>query len=201
MAIPEACGLWIEQRVQQELEAKGDTGTSLREIGRVVAAEVEKYFETKINPDAIRMKASRMQSGTNVPPQKPPEISTPSDNLKNLNLGKTETANLASFETGTVLSDGQSCGTETKQPKEPPKPPKKHASHGGPRPGAGRKPVKPMLPPVQNKVDEVMSDEYRKAHDFFFQSICEEKRKRFNETTKETILEHLRIIYNIVTIK
>ena len=75
MAIPEACGLWIEQRVQEELENRGETGTSLRAIGRQVAAEVEKYFETKVSPDAIRMKASRVKGGTNVPPKsKPPEI-------------------------------------------------------------------------------------------------------------------------------
>lgn len=60
MAIPEACGLWIEQRVQEELENKGETGASLREIGRTVAAEVEKYFETKVNPGTILTKAARM---------------------------------------------------------------------------------------------------------------------------------------------
>jgi hypothetical protein len=60
MAIPEACELWIEQRVQEELEQKKDTGASLREIGRVVAAEVEKYFETKVNPGTILTKAARM---------------------------------------------------------------------------------------------------------------------------------------------
>jgi hypothetical protein len=45
MAIPEACGVWIEQRIQEELDTKGETGASLREICRKVAGEVEKYFE------------------------------------------------------------------------------------------------------------------------------------------------------------
>jgi len=67
MAIPEACGVWIEQRVQEEIDNKKDTGASLREIGRVVAAEVEKYFETKVKPETVRKKAERMV-GTNVPP-------------------------------------------------------------------------------------------------------------------------------------
>jgi hypothetical protein len=66
MAIPEACGLWIEQRVQEEMEERKETGNSIREIGRKVAAEVEKYFETKVSPDTIRKRAER-QGGTNVP--------------------------------------------------------------------------------------------------------------------------------------
>lgn len=73
MAIPEACGVWIEQRVQEELDRRGDTGASLRAIGRQVAAEVEKYFETKVNPDAIRMRASRIETGTNVQPKSNPQ--------------------------------------------------------------------------------------------------------------------------------
>ena len=71
MAIPEACGLWIEQRVKEELEAEGDTGASLREIGRTVAAEVEKYFETKVNPRTIEKKAERINA-TNVAPGETP---------------------------------------------------------------------------------------------------------------------------------
>jgi hypothetical protein len=76
MAIPEACGLWIEQRVQEELDTKGETGASLREIGRTVAAEVEKYFETKVNPETIKSRALRMQAGSNEPPPKPTETKT-----------------------------------------------------------------------------------------------------------------------------
>ena len=68
MALSEACGLWIEQRVKEELESKGDTGISLREIGRTVAAEVEKYFEAKVDPGTIFQKARRIDSDTNVSP-------------------------------------------------------------------------------------------------------------------------------------
>ena len=53
MAIPEACGLWIEQQVQAEVDARGETGASLRAIGRKIAAEVEKFFETKVSPRTI----------------------------------------------------------------------------------------------------------------------------------------------------
>jgi len=71
MAIPEACGLWIEQRVQEEIDRTKDTGASLREIGRVVAAEVERYFETKVNPRAVEKRAERM-TATNVAPEENP---------------------------------------------------------------------------------------------------------------------------------
>ena len=69
MAIPEACGLWIEQRVQEELDQRGETGASLREISRLVAAEVEKYFETKVKPGTIFQKARRIDADTNVSPK------------------------------------------------------------------------------------------------------------------------------------
>jgi len=69
MAIPEACGLWIEQRIQEELETKGETGVSFRAISRTIGAEIEKYFETTVKPETIRKMASRMNSGTNVAPQ------------------------------------------------------------------------------------------------------------------------------------
>jgi len=83
MAIPEACGLWIEQRVKEELERRGDTGASLREIGRQVASEVEKYFETKVNPDTIRKRAERI-NGTNVPQKETQANSSTSENLEKL---------------------------------------------------------------------------------------------------------------------
>lgn len=66
MAINEACQVWIEQRIKEELEDGGEK--SLREIGRVIAAEIEKVFEAKVNPMTVTMKASRIQSVTNVTP-------------------------------------------------------------------------------------------------------------------------------------
>lgn len=87
MALPEACGLWIEQRVQEELDAKKETGASLREIGRSVAKEVEKYFETKVSPTTISMKASRIakkQSVTNVTPKEKPIKSKSKPKLEKL---------------------------------------------------------------------------------------------------------------------
>ena len=64
MAVHEACQVWIEQRIQEELES-GDE-RSLREIGRTIAAEIERVFETKVNPETIRKRVERI-SGTNVP--------------------------------------------------------------------------------------------------------------------------------------
>ena len=87
MAIPEACGLWIEQRVQEELEARGDTGASLREIGRAVAAEVEKYFETKVKPVTIFQRARRMATDTNVSPGQPTETTEENDDKQKSSYG------------------------------------------------------------------------------------------------------------------
>ena len=66
MAVNEACGLWIEQRTEEELEKE----TPYREIGRIISAEIEKLFETKVNPETIRKRAERQnKGGTNVPSQ------------------------------------------------------------------------------------------------------------------------------------
>jgi len=69
MAINEACSLWIEQRISEELEEKEITGKSLREIGREISAEIERIFEAKVKPETLTMKASRMQGVTNVTPE------------------------------------------------------------------------------------------------------------------------------------
>ena len=71
MAIAEACQLWIEQRIEEELQDKDETGKSLREIGRELAAEIEKVFEAKVSPDTLRKRAERM-GGTNVPDAETP---------------------------------------------------------------------------------------------------------------------------------
>jgi hypothetical protein len=65
VAVHEACQVWIEQRIKEELDS-GDE-RSLREIGRVIAAEIEKMFEAKVNPRAVEKRAERMIA-TNVAP-------------------------------------------------------------------------------------------------------------------------------------
>ena len=69
MAINEACSLWIEQRISEELEEKEITGKSLREIGREISAEIERIFEAKVKPGTITVKAYRMEGVTNVTPK------------------------------------------------------------------------------------------------------------------------------------
>jgi hypothetical protein len=64
--------VWIEQRIKEELETKPDNGKSLRTIGKEIAEEIERIFQTKVDPHTIRMKASRMEAGTNVPPDENP---------------------------------------------------------------------------------------------------------------------------------
>lgn len=79
MSLPDVCSLWIEQRIDEEK----DTGKSLREIGRMIAEEVQKHFEVKVNPETIRKKAERA-IGTNVPPTETTEISTTKPELEKL---------------------------------------------------------------------------------------------------------------------
>jgi len=74
-AIHEACQVWIEQRLQEELEAKGQK-KSLRQIGRELAEEIERVFETRVNPETLRTKARKMSGGSTNPPKENPTIST-----------------------------------------------------------------------------------------------------------------------------
>jgi len=71
MAIAEACQLWIEQRIEEELQDRDGTGKSLREIGRELAAEIEKVFEAKVDAGTLFQRARR-QADTNVSPSKNP---------------------------------------------------------------------------------------------------------------------------------
>jgi chromosome segregation ATPase len=69
VAVDQACAVWIEQRIEEELEAQGETGESLREISRRVSDEIKKVFEAKISPETIRSKARRL-GGSNDPSEK-----------------------------------------------------------------------------------------------------------------------------------
>lgn len=62
MARTEACQIWIEERIEEELQAEKSTS----EIGRTIAAEIQKLFEATVNPDAIRIRAARIKARTNV---------------------------------------------------------------------------------------------------------------------------------------
>jgi hypothetical protein len=89
MAITEACQLWIEQRIQEELESQEETGKSLRAIGKEIAKEIERIFQAKVNPGTIKERARRMLVGTNVPPpvtlqedKETPENQSPEPEIK-----------------------------------------------------------------------------------------------------------------------
>lgn len=55
-----------------ELAGRGDSGKSLRSIGREIAQEIERIFEAKVNPGTIKERARRLEAGTNVPPHAAP---------------------------------------------------------------------------------------------------------------------------------
>jgi hypothetical protein len=124
MSLPEACSVWIEQRVQEELDAKRETGASLREIGRTVAKEVERHFETKVNPDTIRKKAERMH-GTNVPPINNNEISSISSDFEKTlkKSAKTENRGGARKDSGRKPKnvEPETASPPTEEPEKKPK--------------------------------------------------------------------------------
>ena len=70
--------VWQSDRARFRQKCRGDTGASLREIGRRVAAEVEKYCGTKVNPETIKSRALRMlkATGSNGPPLQPTVTTT-----------------------------------------------------------------------------------------------------------------------------
>ena len=63
MSLPEVCAVWIDQQIDEALARKGDTGESYREIGRIISAEIEKRFETKVNPGTILTRVARTAKG------------------------------------------------------------------------------------------------------------------------------------------
>jgi hypothetical protein len=71
MAINEACQVWIEQRIEEELEERKKNGKSLRAIGKAIAKEIEQVFEAKVAPETIasRVKRASKQAGSNEPPE------------------------------------------------------------------------------------------------------------------------------------
>ena len=63
--ISQACALWVDQRIEEELKDQPITNKSLRKIGSEIAIEIEKYFEVKINPRTITTKIQRKKSDSN----------------------------------------------------------------------------------------------------------------------------------------
>jgi hypothetical protein len=87
MAIPEACGLWIDQRIEEELEANPDA-PNLSAIGRRVAAEVERHFEVRVNPETVRSRARRVTARSNDQGNESPTNPNSKPNLEKLEKPK-----------------------------------------------------------------------------------------------------------------
>lgn len=111
MAIAEACQLWIEQRIEEELQDKSETGKSLREIGRELAAEIERVFKARVSPNTLRMKASRMVGGTNVPDSETP-ATTP---VEGGNTGNKLTPKEVVVRVDALVKKGKSVREATKE--------------------------------------------------------------------------------------
>jgi len=66
MAIAEACQLWIEQRIEEELKDPTNLTMSKRALARELAEEIDKYFEVKVNEETLKSRILRA-SGSNEP--------------------------------------------------------------------------------------------------------------------------------------
>ena len=64
--ISQACALWVDQRIEEELKDQPITNKSVRRIGLEISREIEKYFEVKVNPSTIERRTERKKSATNV---------------------------------------------------------------------------------------------------------------------------------------
>lgn len=79
MALNEACQLWIEQ----EIDAGRANGENPHAIGKRVAQEIKKLFETKMNPRTIEQRARRQsKDATNVASKGRPSKSKQKRNKK-----------------------------------------------------------------------------------------------------------------------
>lgn len=52
-------------RPEEELQERGDTGKSLREIGREIAKEIERVFDAKVNPISLGRRAAEKDAARN----------------------------------------------------------------------------------------------------------------------------------------
>ena len=78
MAQKEACEVFIEQQIDDGLEA-GETPYS---IGQSLSKWIEKLFDTRIKPGTLKQRAARKKGaamGTNVPKANPPKSHTTQD--------------------------------------------------------------------------------------------------------------------------
>jgi len=211
MAIPEACGLWIEQRIEEELQQKKDTGASLREIGRQVAAEVEKYCETKVSPDTIRKRAER-QGGTNVPKPETHTITSGSpgdsgdittiDPVCELNKETAKGLSVREAAKKVAKKIGKNSETIRKQYQRNKTQPK----HDPPAEKEEEKPVVVNKPPVKLKnwrekglslqpdPTLIMSDGFNDAYDVFIKQVANAKRENWEKTSKPAILKCIETI-------
>ena len=80
MANPEACELWIEQEIDEGLKAD----KNFSQIGKELSEDIKRLFEVFVSPDAIRKRASRISSRTNVQPSKPTKSHTKPDTKSQL---------------------------------------------------------------------------------------------------------------------
>ena len=67
----EACQVWIEQRIEEELADQTDNGKSIVRIATELQAEIEKVFQAKLSITCLRSKVSRKRCANAQQPETP----------------------------------------------------------------------------------------------------------------------------------
>jgi len=113
MAIAEACQLWIEQRIEEELKDPTNLTMSKRALARELAEEIDKYFEVKVNEETLKSRILRA-SGSNEPDAENP-ATTP---VQRGDSGDKLTPQEVVREVDAVVKKGKSVREATKEVAE-----------------------------------------------------------------------------------
>lgn len=71
MAIAEACQLWIEQRIEEELQDHQDDGKAVLRMATELQAEIEKVFQAKLSIPCLRSRIARQKCANAQQPETP----------------------------------------------------------------------------------------------------------------------------------
>jgi hypothetical protein len=169
MAINEACQLWIEQRIDEELEEKGEE--SLRTIGRTIATEIYRTFEVQMTADAIKARilrrAERRRKEALVRSEPPPSTSPPSNEIQE-----------------NQVSEPSKTETVSDLP-----------SHGGKRKGSGRL-AKHTPPPIDKTT--IVSESFLNVFNAMFTEVKNAKAMKWRTTSKEAAHKYVEVLLNII---
>lgn len=187
MAIPEACGLWIQQRLEEEIQESGNTIESVRAIAKAVTDEVNRVFETNVNPETIRSIARRIKGGS----IDPPATTSCNDNKNNgVQGGASITPKEAVPMVKEKIEKGKSKKAAVKEVSKETGLKENSVKSAHQRAEAKKKTPAPFSP----SADSVMSKDFRSAYDTFIKEVSQAKKDNWESTSKEAILQCINTI-------